>query len=218
MSVYKEIIDKLKATNTTLVAISKTKPVEQIMELYRQGQRLFGENKVQELVDKYEQCPKDIEWHLVGHLQSNKVKYIAPFVSLIHAIDSLKLLEEVNRQAQKNNRKIKILLQYRIATEDTKFGLSQTDIVELMDFYSQSSSYNFIEIVGLMGMASFTENETQIRTEFSKLKEMFTFIKESYLMPKSYNTMSMGMSGDYKIAIEEGSTMVRIGSLLFGAR
>ncbi|TND04828.1 MAG: hypothetical protein FD123_3765 [Bacteroidetes bacterium] len=198
----------------TLVAISKTKPVETILEAYDAGQRVFGENKVQELEAKYEQLPKDIQWHLVGHLQSNKVKYIAPFVSLIHSVDSLKLLQEINKQAQKNNRVIDVLLQIFIAQEETKFGLSFEEADTLLGS-DEFKNMNHIRVRGLMGMASNTENMQQVRSEFASLKKKFDQLKSSRT---DFDILSMGMSGDYAIAIEEGSTMIRVGSSIFGER
>lgn len=201
-----------------LIAVSKTKPASMIQELYQAGQRAFGENKVQEMVDKYEQLPKDIQWHLIGHLQTNKVKYIAPFVHLIHAVDSLKLLQEIDKQAAKNNRIIPCLLQFHIANEDTKFGLDFSEAEEIL----QSREFiemQHIQIVGLMGMATFTENEEQVRDEFRNLNNYFQIIKSHYFkFNPDFKHLSMGMSGDYELAIEEGSTMVRIGSTLFGSR
>lgn len=201
-----------------LIAVSKTKPASAVMEVYTAGQRAFGENKVQEMVDKYEQLPKDIQWHLIGHLQTNKVKYIAPFVHMIHAVDSLKLLQEIDKQAQKNNRIIPCLLQFHIAQEETKFGLDFTEAEALL----QSREFiemQHVQIVGLMGMASFTEDEEQVRDEFRNLNNYFQIIKSHYFKFNSeFKYLSMGMSGDYRIAIEEGSTMVRIGSTLFGSR
>jgi pyridoxal phosphate enzyme (YggS family) len=220
MSSFETICVELKNTHTKLVAVSKTKPVEEIMPVYQKGQRIFGENKVQEMVDKHEQMPNDIEWHLIGHLQTNKVKYIAPFVSMIHSIDSLKLLNEVEKQAAKNNRVINILLQMHVANEETKFGLDQTELIELMDYYlSNPKNYAHVNIVGIMGMATNTNDTNQIRNEFKQLKGIFQFIKNSYFInKKDFAEISMGMSSDYTIAIEEGSTIVRIGSLLFGHR
>lgn len=220
MSSFETICEELKITHTKLVAVSKTKPVEEIMPVYHKGQRIFGENKVQEMVDKQEQMPKDIEWHLIGHLQTNKVKYIAPFVSMIHSIDSLKLLNEVEKQAAKNNRVINVLLQMHVANEETKFGLDQTELIELMVYYlSNPKNYAHVNIVGIMGMATNTNDTNQIRNEFKQLKGIFQFIKNSYFInKKDFAEISMGMSSDYTIAIEEGSTMVRIGSLLFGHR
>ncbi|SDQ69690.1 YggS family pyridoxal phosphate-dependent enzyme [Flagellimonas zhangzhouensis] len=198
----------------TLVAVSKTKPNEAILEAYEAGQRVFGENKVQEMVAKWEVLPKDIEWHMIGHLQRNKVKYMAEFVSLIHGVDSLKLLKEIDKQAQKHNRVISCLLQMHIAEEDTKFGLDQSELNELIHSDEFKAMEN-IKIVGLMGMATFTDNETQIHKEFAQLKSIFDSLKSE--LPE-ISILSMGMSGDYNIAIEEGSTMVRIGSSIFGAR
>jgi pyridoxal phosphate enzyme (YggS family) len=204
--------------HVTLVAVSKTKPIESIQELYDAGQRIFGENRVQELVDKYEVLPKDIHWHLIGHLQRNKVKYIAPFVEMIHSIDSERLLDEVNIQSKKNNRKIKVLLQFYIAQEETKFGF---DWNEIQDLFSRRNPETFdsIDFCGVMGMASFSDNEKQVRNEFKDLKTIFNHLKETFFLGStSFSEISMGMSGDYQIAIEEGSTMVRVGSSLFGAR
>lgn len=201
-----------------LIAVSKTKPASAVQEAYQAGQRAFGENKVQELVDKYEQLPKDIQWHLIGHLQTNKVKYIAPFVHLIHAVDSLKLLQEIDRQAQKNGRVIHCLLQFHIANEDTKFGLDFNEAEELLQSREFIEMQN-IQISGLMGMATFTEDTEQIRDEFRNLNNYFHIIKSHYFkFNPEFRHLSMGMSGDYRIAIEEGSNMVRIGSTLFGSR
>lgn len=212
-------IDKIKqetGENVKLVAVSKTKPVELIMEAYNAGQLVFGENKVQEMTEKYELLPKDIEWHLIGHLQTNKVKYIAPFVHLIHSVDSLKLLNEIEKQAQKSNRVISVLLQVFIATEETKFGLDETELNDLINYVNANTEqYKHVKITGLMGMASNTENETQIRNEFKKLKTIFEKLQTSNF---KLQTLSMGMSHDYKIAAEEGSTMIRVGSLIFGER
>lgn len=204
--------------DVVLVAVSKTKPLTLIQEAYDAGQRVFGENKVQELVDKWEMLPKDIEWHLIGHLQSNKVKYIAPFVSLIHSVDSFKLLQEINKQGEKNNRIIPCLLQFHIAQEETKFGLSFEEAEEIL----QSREFvemDHVSIVGLMGMASFVEDEEQIRDEFRNLHNYFAILKSNYFKYNpDFKVLSMGMSGDYKLAIEEGSTMIRVGSSLFGNR
>lgn len=199
-----------------LIVVSKTQPIEKITEAYETGHRIFGENKVQELCSKYEVLPTDIEWHLIGHLQTNKVKYVAPFVHLIHAVDSLKLLEEINKQAQKVNRIIKCLLQIHIAEEETKFGLSENELPEII---KGINTLTHVEVVGLMGMATFTENTEQIRKEFIHLKTIFNNLAQSHL-PKNMvmKELSMGMSGDYKIAIEEGSTLVRIGTSIFGER
>lgn len=212
VEVYKNIVEEI-GEKASLVAVSKTKPVEDIVELYKLGQRDFGENYVQELVEKEIALPKDIKWHFIGHLQSNKVKYIASFVHLIHGIDSLKLLQEVNKQAAKNNRVINCLLQVHIAAEETKFGFDENDIKNL-DWQAITSLKN-VKIVGLMGMASFTENLLQVEREFKLLKTIYDELK---LKLPELNTISMGMSGDYGIAIKAGSNMVRIGSLLFGAR
>ncbi len=204
--------------NVTLVAVSKTKPNELIEQAYQTGQRIFGENKVQEMVDKHQSLPKDIQWHLIGHLQTNKVKYIAPFVSLIHAVDSLKLLKEINKQALKNNRTIHVLLQFHIAKESTKFGLNYDEAVELLNQLPKLNLNN-IKIVGVMGMATFTDDSAQVRHEFKTLHQYFTNLKEQFFKDDSFfKEISMGMSGDYQLAIEEGSTMVRIGSSIFGSR
>ena len=201
-----------------LIAVSKTKPVEAIQEAYDAGQRVFGENKVQELVPKYEALPKDIEWHLIGHLQSNKVKYIAPFVHLIHSIDSFKLLEEVNKQAVKANRTIACLLQLHIAEEETKFGFSEEEVKDLLASAELQKLEN-IQIAGLMGMATFTEDLEQIRREFRGLRALYEQLKASSLPPNvMMRHLSMGMSSDYRIALEEGSTMIRVGTAIFGDR
>jgi hypothetical protein len=215
---FKDFRQSLQDKKVTLVAVSKTKPVEKIMELYNAGQRIFGENRVQELVEKYESLPKDIEWHLIGHLQKNKVKYIAPFVSMIHSVDSLDLLKTIDKEAAKNDRIIPILLQLKIANEETKFGLSLMEYEEILNQISNSEFTN-IELRGLMGMASFVEDESQIADEFLYLKDQYDMLLENENIPfTNVNTLSMGMSGDYKIAIQAGSNMVRIGSLLFGSR
>lgn len=201
-----------------LIAVSKTQSVDRILEAYRSGQRLFGENKVQELVPKYEQLPKDIEWHMIGHLQSNKVKYIAPFVSLIHGVDSRKLLEEINKQGQKHNRIISCLLQVHIASEETKFGFSETELQDLVHD-PQNGSLTHVRILGLMGMASFTENTNQVRSEFAHIKQLFDKLAKSQLPSNmTMKELSIGMSGDYPIAIENGSTLVRVGTAIFGER
>ena len=205
-------------THVSLVAVSKTKPVGNIMLAYEAGQRIFGENKVQEMTEKWEEMPKDIEWHMIGHVQTNKVKYMAPFVSLIHGVDSIKLLKEINKQAIKHNRIIRCLLQMHIAEEDTKYGMSTEELYDLLSSNIFESLKN-VEVAGLMGMATFTDNETQIRKEFTLLKNTFDKICQK---TESQNfkpeILSMGMSGDYKIAVDCGSTMVRIGSSIFGAR
>jgi pyridoxal phosphate enzyme (YggS family) len=219
-TIWKELKDELDAADATLVAVSKTKPIEDIQALYNLGQRDFGENYVQELVEKQATLPGDIQWHFIGHLQSNKVKLIAPFVHLIHAIDSFRLLLEVNKQAEKNNRVIDVLLQMHVANEETKFGMNTTDIFEFMEYYqAQKDQLKNVRIRGLMGMATFTDDETQIREEFRKLCTRFDAMKQTDFLFKDYfDTLSMGMSSDYRLAIAEGSTMVRIGSMLFGAR
>jgi pyridoxal phosphate enzyme (YggS family) len=212
-----ENIQRIKAEiapNARLIAVTKTKPVEMLMEAYEAGFKRYGENKVQEMVTKYEQMPKDIEWHLIGHLQTNKVKYIAPFVALIHSVDSFKLLQEINKQAAKNNRVIDCLLQIFIAQEETKFGLSEEEANELLASDEFKALEN-VRIVGLMGMASNTENEDQVRHEFRGLKQFFDSLRASHA---SMTELSMGMSGDYLLAVEEGSTLVRVGSAIFGSR
>ena len=215
---WHEISTQLRDSGAKLVAVSKTKSVEEILWLYNDGQRLFGENKVQELVEKQAALPKDIEWHLIGHLQTNKVKYIAPFVSMIHSIDSLKLLTEVNKQAAKSNRVIPCLLQVYIAQEETKFGLDEDELIALLtgDDFKQMKN---ITVNGLMGMASNTDDEQQINKEFASLKTLFDKLKQTYFKGNpEFAERSMGMSSDYKIALQNGSTLVRIGSALFGAR
>ena len=220
MSITQNLL-KIKSSlpeNVTLVAVSKTKPIPDLMEAYDTGQRIFGENKIQEMAEKWEAMPKDIEWHMIGHVQTNKVKFMAQFVSLIHGVDSLKLLEEINKQAQKNNRIIDCLLQIHIAEEETKFGLDEEELNEILTSASFQEMKN-IRIVGLMGMATFTDNQEQIKKEFTHLKSIFDYLvtqpRTQNLEPK---TLSMGMSGDYQLAIECGSTMVRIGSSIFGGR
>lgn len=203
--------------NVTLVAVSKTKPVSDLMQAYEAGQRIFGENKIQEMTDKWEEMPKDIQWHMIGHVQSNKVKFMAPFVSLIHGVDSLKLLQEINKQALKNNRIIDCLLQIHIAEEETKFGLDENELNQLLSSFEFKEMKN-IRILGLMGMATFTENQNQIKKEFTHLKSIFDSIQTIENENLQLNTISMGMSGDYQLAIECGSTMVRIGSSIFGDR
>lgn len=216
---YNEIKTELAQNAVSLVAVSKTKPVEDILELYELGQRDFGENYVQELVDKQSLLPKDIRWHFIGHLQSNKVKYIAPFVHLIHGVDSLKLLKEINKEAGKNNRIIDVLLQIYIAQEETKFGLDEE---ELKTLYNKNSDglheLRNVRINGFMGMASFSDDLQKVRGEFRYLKSLFDWYADLPVANCQLSILSMGMSGDYKIAVEEGSTMLRIGSLLFGAR
>lgn len=220
VAAWQSITAGFREKGVTLVAVSKTKPASDIQEMYALGQRDFGENYVQELVDKQAELPADIRWHFIGHLQSNKVKYIAPFVNLIHGVDRFKLLLEINKQAAKNGRIIDVLLQVYIANEETKFGLDEKELIELMDYYTaQKPELANVRICGLMGMASFSDNRQQVHAEFSKLNNLFQFLKQSYfLTDPSFSIKSMGMSGDYTIAIEEGSNMVRIGSLLFGER
>ena len=212
-----EILESIPE-NVTLVAVSKTKPIQAIQSLYEAGQRVFGENRVQELVEKHDALPKDIHWHLIGHLQRNKVKYIAPFVDVIHSIDSERLLDEVNIHAKKNNRKIKVLLQFYIASEETKFGFDWNEIEELFS-RRFPDIFDSIEFYGVMGMASFSDDENLVRKEFRNLKSIFDQLQSTYFKSNSnFKEISMGMSGDYRMAIKEGSTMVRIGSSLFGSR
>jgi len=214
-----EISDNLKKLkselpeNVSLVAVSKTKPIQVMMEAYNAGQRIFGENKIQEMESKWQEMPKDVEWHMIGHVQRNKVKYMAPFVKLIHAVDSLKLLKEINKEAKKNERTINCLLQIKIAQEKSKYGMDGNDAIELLDSEAFKNLKN-IKIVGLMGMATFTENKKQISEEFANLKTLFDSLKENH----NLSILSMGMSGDYNLAIENGSNMVRIGSAIFGER
>ncbi len=212
MSIQDNLL-KIKSSlpsHVTLVAVSKTKPVADLMETYHAGQRIFGENKIQEMTEKWEAMPKDIQWHMIGHVQTNKVKYMAEYVTLIHGVDSLKLLEEINKQAKKHNRIIDCLLQMYIAEEETKFGLDEKELEEILNSEEFKSLKN-IKVIGLMGMATFTDNQAQIKKEFQILKSIFD--KHPQL-----TTLSMGMSGDYQLAIECGSTMVRIGSSIFGGR
>ena len=222
MSVNKKIVEgllnELKPYNAALIAVSKTKSIKAILEVYSTGQRIFGENYVQELVEKYERLPKDIQWHYIGHLQSNKVKLIAPFVSLIHSVDSLKLLKEINKEAKKNNRTINCLLQIYIAKEETKFGLSFEEADDLLNS-PELKTLQHISIKGLMGMATLTDNKNQIRAEFSTLKYFLNSVGTKFAIDNSQSAiLSMGMTSDYKIALEEGSNMVRIGSAIFGVR
>lgn len=207
-------IKTLIPEGVTLVAVSKTKPVSDLINAYEAGQRIFGENKIQEMTEKWETMPKDISWHMIGHVQSNKVKYMAAFVDLIHAIDSYKLLKEINKQAKKHNRTINCLLQIKIAEEDSKFGLSEQDAITLLNTEEVKNLTN-VNIQGLMGMATFTNDEQQIHDEFRKIASFYEEVKTKYPQLK---TLSIGMSGDYKMAIDCGSTMVRIGSSIFGAR
>jgi pyridoxal phosphate enzyme (YggS family) len=218
--VWEQLHASLSQKAVTLVAVSKTKPAEDIQALYDLGQRDFGENYVQELTNKQTQLPADIKWHFIGHLQSNKVKQIAPFVHLIHAVDSYKLLAEINKQAIANNRIIDVLLQLHIADEATKFGLDEKEIIEVLDRCEAHAGHlQNIRICGLMGMATNTDDTTQVQQEFSRLHNVFTHLSKTYFLGKSFFTFcSMGMSADYELAIEQGSNMVRIGSLLFGER
>ena len=211
-------LSKKVPASCTLIAVTKTQPVEKILEAYSEGHRVFGENKVQELLPKYESLPRDIAWHLIGHLQSNKVKYIIPFISLIHSVDSIKLLEEINKQGAKISRVVPCLLQVHIAEEDTKFGFSEHEITDFL-LGSHAGDFKNIQVKGLMGMATFTDNSDQVRREFRSLKVLFEKLKSGSLPAMvSMEALSMGMSGDYHIAIEEGSTMVRIGTAIFGSR
>ena len=217
MSSIASNIERVKASlpnEVTLVAVSKTKPVTTLMEAYDAGQRIFGENKIQEMVGKWEQMPKDIEWHMIGHVQTNKVKYMAPFVTMVHAVDSFKLLKEINKQAAKHDRVIQCLLQVKIAEEDSKFGMSANETESLLASLEESELNN-VSIVGLMGMATFTDNHEQLSKEFSFLKSTFDTVRKKF---NALSILSMGMSGDYPLAIEHGSTMVRVGSAIFGAR
>jgi PLP dependent protein len=217
---WRRLTSEFSAKNVTLVAVSKTKPMADIEELYKLGQRDFGENYVQELVEKQAQLPQDIKWHFIGHLQSNKVKQIAPFVHLIHAVDSFKLLTEINKQGANNNRVIDVLLQMHIADEETKFGLDEKEIIVLLDHYAaQKDSLKHVRICGLMGMATNTDDEQKIHAEFFRLHNFFIHLKDTSFFNQAYfATCSIGMSADYNIAIQEGGNMVRIGSLLFGSR
>lgn len=214
----RQILSELSKSQAQLVAVSKTKLPEQILEIYNQGHKVFGENKALEMKDKYEALPQDIEWHFIGHLQTNKVKYIAPFVQLIHSVDSLKLLKEINKQAKKNDRTIDCLLQFHIAEEDSKFGLNLEKARHLLDSSVYHSLKN-IRLIGVMGMGTFTDNKEKVRKEFIILRHIFEQIKTEFFQEDAaFKEISMGMSGDYQLAIREGSTMVRIGSLIFGKR
>lgn len=212
---FVKLKQELKQSDTTLVAVSKTRTNAQILELYNQGQRVYGENRIPELVEKYETLPKDIQWHAIGSLQTNKVKYIAPFISLIHSIDSVRLLEKVNSEAHKNERIIDVLLQVKIGTEEAKHGFTISQLKSILKEESSFDSYANVRIVGLMGMASFTSNTLQVENEFKSLKSFYDLCRKDYFDPTHFNILSMGMSGDYKTAIDQGSNMVRIGSLLF---
>ena len=217
-TIYHELLKELENTGVTLVAVSKTKPIEDIQELYALGHRDFGENYVQEIQEKYPVLPNDIRWHFIGHVQSNKVKFIAPYVYMIHGVDSFKLLQEINKQALKNNRIICCLLQIHIAEEETKFGLNEEELFELLNNFNNGDLKN-VMICGLMAMASFTEDFNIVRREFKSVKVMFDKAKEMYFKNiDDFSSISMGMSNDYKIAIEEGSNIIRVGSKLFGSR
>ena len=210
--------NETESIHVTLIAVSKTKSNDEILQAYHAGQRLFGENMVQELVEKFESLPKDIEWHLIGHLQTNKVKYIAPFISMIQSVDSLKLLQEIDKHAEKNKRVIDCLLQVYIADEETKYGLGFDELIELLRS-EEFASLQHIRIRGLMGIATNTENEKQLKDEFYELRTFFEGVKQSFFRKdSSFDTLSMGMSSDYKIAIENGSNMIRLGSTIFGQR
>ncbi|WP_028375677.1 YggS family pyridoxal phosphate-dependent enzyme [Leeuwenhoekiella sp. MAR_2009_132] len=200
--------------NVTLVAVSKTKPNADLQQAYDAGQRVFGENKIQEMTDKWDSLPKDIDWHMIGHVQTNKVKYMAPYVGLIHSADRLKLFKEIDKEAAKNDRTIRVLLQIKIAEEDSKFGMKPTEAIELLTGDKLKTNYPNVEVIGLMGMASFVDDENQLKREFSVLEKIY----EQFKTKHGFNTLSMGMSGDYKLAISHGSTMVRIGSAIFGER
>jgi pyridoxal phosphate enzyme (YggS family) len=216
---YHKIVAEARQKRATLIAVSKTKPVSDIESLYESGQRDFGENYVQELAEKHSQLPEDIRWHFIGHLQSNKVKYIAPFVFMIHGVESLKLLREINKQGTKFSRKIRCLLQLHVAAEETKFGLDEIELNELLKQVSETDEMEYIQICGVMAMASFTEDREQIRSEFKTVKRIFDDVKEKFFYhDDEFTQISMGMSSDYDIALEEGSTMIRVGSLIFGER
>ena len=218
MTALQQILSDLAPFNAQLVAVSKTKPIEAILKIYNEGHRLFGENRAQELAAKYERLPKDIEWHMIGHLQRKKVKYIAPFVSTIHAIDTLSLLEEVNKRAGMSERNISVLLQVKIAQEESKYGFDPADLSKVFAEIKEMSIPH-IQIAGLMGMASYVDDQQQVLAEFTMLKEAFDWCKlNHYANDPAFRTLSMGMSGDYKLALAAGSNMVRIGSLLFGER
>ena len=217
--VYKALIKEFNTDKVTLVAVSKTKPIEDLMEAYLVGVRDFGENYVQELIDKQVKLPSDIRWHFIGHLQSNKVKYIAPFVHLIHGVDSKKLLVEINKEGKKNNRIINCLLQVHIAKEESKFGFDEAELMDLVDDLTKPSSLlENVRICGLMGMASFTDNLNEVSNEFNSLRTLFDKIKNIKSHNLDFTVLSMGMSNDYPTAIQAGSNMVRIGSKLFGSR
>ncbi len=218
MTKYFQILEKLKEHKVKLLLVSKTHPADRIKVYYDLGQKCFGESKVQELSAKYEELPKDIKWHMIGHLQKNKVKYIVPFVSMIHSVDSLKLLEEINKRAKQNGRIVDVLLQMKIAEEDSKFGLGYDECRELLQSPEFADMEN-VRVRGLMGMSTFTSDEEVVRNEFQFIKKMFDEVKDEFFKNVDYFTeLSIGMSGDYEIAIEEGATMVRIGSVIMGER
>ncbi|MCC7465922.1 MAG: YggS family pyridoxal phosphate-dependent enzyme [Saprospiraceae bacterium] len=213
-----QILSKIQQHHARLVAVSKTHPAEKILEIYRQGQRVFGENRPQEMQEKQSLLPADIQWHMIGHLQTNKVKYIAPYVAMIHSVDSLKLLQEIDRQAQKHNRVIDCLLQFHIATEESKFGLDEQEAVALLES-AEYAALHHVRLCGVMGMATFTDDQQQVRREFRQLKSIFDRLKARFFAGDDhFREISMGMSGDWEMALEEGSTLVRIGSLIFGSR
>lgn len=215
MSIAENIIRFRESTppQVTLVAVSKTKPVSDLMQAYDAGQRIFGENKIQEMTSKWEEMPKDIKWHMIGHVQTNKVKYMAPFVSLVHAVDRLKLIKEINKQAEANNRVIDVLVQVKIASEDSKFGMPVPDVIALFE-NKVLENYPHVNVKGLMGMATFTDDQKQVAAEFELLEGLFIRFRES----ENLSILSSGMSGDYQLAIDHGSTMIRVGSSIFGAR
>ena len=216
-SAYNSVKSKIPE-HVELIAVSKTKPVEDILCLYELGHRHFGENKVQEMIEKYERLPKDIHWHMIGHLQTNKVKFLAPFVHLIHAVDSLKLLLEINKQAIKHDRLIPCLMQVHIAREETKFGLTEDELIKIIQS-PEFDKFRNVKIFGLMGMATYTDDKEQVRNEFRKLRAFFERLKSDFFSNvETFREISMGMSGDYRIAIEEGSTLIRVGTLIFGER
>lgn len=218
LAAYRTLMQELDG-QVTLVAVSKTKPVADILELYEAGHRDFGENYVQELVAKQPQLPQDIRWHFIGHLQSNKVKYIAPFVHLIHGVDSLKLLQEINKQAVKYSRKIDALLQLHVAAEETKFGFDDKELIQVASAYCMEKKWPHVQVRGIMAMASFSQNAGQVRAELANAATVFQKLKHDFFSgDQSFSILSMGMSADYRIAIDEGSTMIRIGSMLFGER
>ncbi|HLP93809.1 MAG TPA: YggS family pyridoxal phosphate-dependent enzyme [Saprospiraceae bacterium] len=213
-----QILSTVEHHQARLVAVSKTHPVEKILQVYQQGQRIFAENRPQEMLEKHPALPADIQWHMIGHLQTNKVKYIAPFVAMIHSVDSLKLLQEIDRQAQKNQRVIDCLLQFHIAQEETKFGLDESEAIQLLSS-PEFAALQHVRICGVMGMATFSDDQQLVRQEFRQLKGIFDRLKARFFTHNDhFKEISMGMSGDWEMALEEGSTLVRIGSLIFGSR